>query len=282
MKFLETKSDKPFFLYLGFPYPHWPPEASPRFKGKSGFGNQGDAIAEIDWCVGELMRAVEAQGKTGDTLFLFTGDHGPWGQGNPGMLRGRKASTWEGGFRVPMIARLPGAVPAGAVCDTPTSNLDVLPTLAALCGLAKTAKPLDGVDASSLYTGAGKATEERARLYFSPMSRDGYAVHCLRKGDWKLRVAQADGGEIYINDPSTGSRDSAWLDAPELYNVRTDPAESYNVANDHPEMVAALSAELDELMATFPAEVRDSYKALKGRVGPVPQWGMATRVAKGS
>ena len=266
LRFLKAPGDQPFFLYLGFAYPHNPPLASPRFKGRSGFGNQGDAIAEIDWSVGEILRTLEETGHTNDTLVLFTSDHGPWGQGCPGLLRGRKASTFEGGFRVPLLARLPGVVAPGSVCDTPASNLDILPTLSNLCGLTLPPKPLDGVDMSPLLRASG-TFEQRPRLYFSPMSKDAMAIHCIRLGDWKLRVAQATEGEIYINDLTTGSRVSGWLSSPELYNVRLDPAESYDVANLHPDMVATLQAELDKELKTFPSRVQESYAELQRHVG---------------
>jgi arylsulfatase A len=265
--FIEKAGDKPFFLYLGFPYPHDPPKASEKFRGKSGFGDQGDAIAEIDWAVGELMAALERKGLTKDTLVLFTGDHGPWYQGDPGHLRGRKASTFEGGFRVPLLAKLPGVIHEGVVCETPCCNMDILPSLATMCGLGLPEKPLDGVDISALFTGSDKPIEERAQVYFSAMSKRGLQPHCIRKGDWKLRVAQAFDGEAYINDRSTGANRSAWLANAELYNVGTDPGENYNVANNHPERVTALRDELEVIMKTFPDDVQAEYAELKQLVG---------------
>jgi arylsulfatase A len=267
VEFVEQSTGAPFFLYLGFSYPHDPPMASPRFKGKSGLGNQGDSIAEIDWSVGEILRTVERKGLGGDTLILFTSDHGPWYQGSPGALRGRKASTFEGGFRVPLLAKWPGRIDTGRVIETPASNLDVLPSLANICGLAQPAKPLDGVDASGLLLGAPSAIEERARLYFCAMGNGGLDVHCIRKGDWKLRVAQGTLGEIYINDRTTGAKDSAWLAKPELYNLGRDAEESYNVAPEHPEKVSELMRELEALMTTFPQDVRDTYAKLRANVG---------------
>jgi arylsulfatase A len=266
VSFLERDSAKPFFLYFGFPYPHDPPNASPRFLNKSGFGKQGDAIAEIDWSVGEIMKTLEARKLSDDTLILFTSDHGPWFQGCPGNVRGRKASTWEGGFRVPLLAKLPGAVPAGIVCDAPASNLDILPTLATLCHLPSPAKPLDGVDVSALLLGTGNPTAEHTQIYFSPMSKGGLQPHCIRKGDWKLRVAQAHHGEIYMIETGM-AHESAMLPAPELYNLALDPGESYCVADLHPEIVAMLSRELDTQLATFPQNVQDLYAQLKQTVG---------------
>ena len=269
LEFLDHVGGDPFFLYLGFNYPHDPPAASERFAGKSGLGDQGDAIAEIDWSVGEILKAVERHGMGSDTLVIFTSDHGPWYQGNPGALRGRKASTFEGGFRVPLIARWPGEIAAGRVEATPCSNLDMLPSLAKICELRRPEKTLDGVDASALLLGTGETIEERARIYFSPMGDRALDVHCIRKGDWKMRVAQSTLGEAYINDRTTGARSSGWLAHAELYDLGRDPEESYNVAKVYPEKIAELMRELDAELATFPQNVQAAYAALKEKVGDV-------------
>jgi arylsulfatase A len=265
--YIEESGETPFFLYLGFSYPHDPPKASPKFQGKSGLGDQGDSIAEIDWGVGEILRAVERKGIEGDTLVLFTSDHGPWYQGSPGALRGRKASTFEGGFRVPLIAHWPGVVEADTVMDVPCSNLDVLPSMMTLCGLRSPAKPLDGVDMSKLIFTNDRTIEDRPRLYFSALSKGGIDLHCIRKGDWKLRVAQGYGGEIYVNDRKASARDGRWLYRPELYNLGLDAEESYDVAKFHPEKVAELKQELEALMPTFPPDVVADYVRLKKDVG---------------
>jgi arylsulfatase A len=286
LRVIEQHAEEPFFCYLAYSYPHDPAKASEMFRGKSGFGEYGDSVMEIDWSVGEIMKALDKAGIGADTLMLFTSDHGPWYLGSPGLLRGRKASTFEGGFRVPFLARLPGTVPGKRVADGWISALDVLPTLATLCGLEKPGKPLDGVDASALLRGRGTA-EEKARLYFSPIG-DGYGVHCIRKGNWKLRVSQGMGGEIYTNDSSTFSKTNAWLPRPELYDLGKDVEESYDVADQHPDVVRALMAELEKEMETFPEAVRASFAALRKNVGdvatppgaavrpirkePVPEW----------
>ena len=270
VEFLDHIGSDPFFLYLAFSYPHNPPMASERFAGKSGLGDQGDAIAEIDWSVGEVVKALERNGLASDTLVMFTSDHGPWYQGNPGAVRGRKASTFEGGFRVPMLAKWPGVIAEGRVEQTPCSNLDVLPSLTKICGLDQPQKPLDGVDASALLLGSGEQIETRSRIYFSPMSgRGGRNAHCIRKGDWKLRVAQGILGEVYVNDPTTKATESAWLPHPELYDLGLDPAESYNVAKLHPEKLEVLMAELEALIPSFPPDVVEAYAALKAKVGDV-------------
>jgi arylsulfatase len=272
-RYIEQQTEAPFFLYLAFSYPHDPARCSERFEGKTKFGRVGDSIAEIDWTVGEVIKALKKKGLDSDTLMLFTSDHGPWYQGSPGLLRGRKASTFEGGFRVPFLARWPGVIGGGRVVDEWVSNLDVLPTLCAVCGLKPPMKPLDGVDKAEVLLEGKHATEQKPVLYFSPMSNHGNDIHCIRRQEWKLRVAQGIGGEVYLNDRSTAARKSAWLARPELYNVALDPAESYDVAELHPEIVRGLLSDLEALMPTFPPNVVEAYadlKAMKGAITTPP------------
>lgn len=269
VRIIEQSGEDPYFLYVAYSYPHDPARASERFRGKTGFGDVGDSIAEIDWSVGEIVRAVERKGQAANTLICFTSDHGPWYQGCPGSLRGRKASTFEGGFRVPFLARWPGQIAAGKTENAWCSSLDILPTLSTLCALEAPVKPLDGIDISAILTARGHLPERKPVLYFSPMGNGGLDVHCIRKGDWKLRVAQGIEGEIYINDRTTQAHESAWLEKPELYNLARDPAESYDVAKSQPGIVAELVQSLEEQMPSFPAEVVAAYAKLKQHPGDI-------------
>jgi len=262
----ETK--EPFFLYLGYSYPHDPAGASERFRGKTRFGDYGDSVAEIDWSVGEILKAVERSGIANDTLICFTSDHGPWYQGNPGLLRGRKASTFEGGVRVPFIAKWPGTMPPNQTIDSWCGHLDILPTMASLCGLTLPAKPLDGVDKSGFFIGSGVKQESKPQLYFSALSGPAaFDVHCIRKDQWKLRIAQGIGGEIYVNDRTSGSNGSALLARHELYDLSSDPTESYDVAVFHPEIASGLQKELDNAISSFSPQVVNAYSKLKSNVG---------------
>lgn len=268
LSFIDEKSDRPFFLYLAFSYPHDPADASPRFHGKSGFGPYGDAVEEIDWSVGEITRALKERKLLDDTLVIFTSDHGCWFQGSMGPLRGRKSSTFEGGFRVPFIAHWPAAIPSGAVSQAWTSNLDVLPTLSSLCGLGRPKLPLDGIDISSAFLERNEEFPRPATLYFTPFSggppMQGLDLHCARKGKWKLRLAQLT-GEIYINDYTAG-RESFWLPNAELYNLDADPGESYNVASLHPDIVQGIKEDVFAQMKTMPPEVGDAFAKLQNNV----------------
>jgi arylsulfatase A len=184
-------------------------------------------------------------------------------------LRGRKGSAFEGGLRVPFLAKWPGRITAGKVEDGWHSNLDVLPALCTLCGLNLPGKPLDGVDMSGVLGGKKIKPKPEPRLYFCAMGNRGLDLHCVRKEEWKLRVAQGVQGEVYISDRTTAARGSAWLQRPELYNLVDDPAESYDVAKLHPEVVAELTKEIETLMPSFPSEVLAAYTALRQHKGDI-------------
>jgi len=264
LRFLEENAQKPFFLYFAYSYPHDPARASARFQGASGLGDFGDSVQEIDWSVGEIVHSLERNGILEDTLLLFTSDHGPWYQGNPGNLRGRKGSTFEGGFRVPFLAHWPAGLQAGTAQNAWATNLDILPTLAALCGLDASPNPLDGIDISAILLDGQEDIPRKSLLYFTPLSSANTDIHCARRGDWKLRLAQID-GEMYINDYTTGHQ-SFWLPRPELYNLALDPAESYDVAKEHPEIVKAISEDVEAQIATMPEEVKQAYSLARKHV----------------
>src|SRR5207302_752943 len=143
--FIGRSSDTPFFLYLAHTAPHIPIAPAARFKGKSGHGIYGDIVMELDYSVGRVLDAVNANGLDDNTLIIFTSDNGPWYQGSAGNLQGRKGSTYEGGVREPFIARMPGRIPAGILCSGVSSAMDLLPTIAGLCG-ANLPVSVDGVD----------------------------------------------------------------------------------------------------------------------------------------
>ena len=279
VKFIDSSARGPFFLYLAYSYPHDPPRSSPGFRGHSGLGHQGDAIEEIDWSVGEILKAVRRNGLDRDTLIFFTSDHGPWFQGCPGPRRGRKATTFEGGTRVPFIARWTGTIPAGRVIEEWGSNLDVVPTVASFCGAQLPPNPLDGVDLSKLLTSERAHIDRGTILYFA-VSRDQQVLECARKGNWKLRIAQGN-GEIYINDWLGGScapKEHLLLPQPELYNLELDPAESYDAAIDHPDKVKEIQQDIEGLIPTFPENVQRAYANLKAHpASPMTPPGAATR-----
>ncbi len=268
VKFINESASSPFFLYVAYSYPHDPPTGSPRFQGHSGLGRQGDAIEEIDWSVGEILDAVRGKGLERDTLVFFTSDHGPWFQGCPGPRRGRKSTGFEGGVRIPFLARWPGVIPAGRVVGEWGSNLDVVPTVTSFCGAKPSPNPLDGMDISELLTGKTDHLDRGTLLYFA-VSPDQQILECARKGNWKLRISQRT-GEIYINDwlnGSCGPTRHFLLPHPELYDLERDPAESYDAAVDYPEKVKELQADIEALIPSFPENVQRAYAQLKANPG---------------
>lgn len=260
LKFLDGSAAQPFFLYLAYSYPHDPARASARFRGRSGFGDYGDSVMEIDWSVGEIIHSLKSKNQFDDTLLIFTSDHGPWFQGSPGTLRGRKGSTFEGGFRVPLMAHWTQGI-APAVAEEWVSNMDWVPTLTTLCGLPPSPNPLDGRDLSAKLRGGNAPQDRDTVLYFMPSGDANKQCHCARKGDWKLRFAQID-GEIYVNDHTMGHIGYR-LPNLELYNLRTDPLESYSCAAQHPEIIREIMADVDRILATMPPETVEANRKLR-------------------
>jgi arylsulfatase len=258
VSFIERSKDSPFFLYMPHTYPHIPLGASPRFRGKSPFGLYGDVVEELDWSVGEVLAAVKRHGLDSNTLVMFSSDNGPWYLGSPGRLRGRKGSTYEGGVRVPFLARFPGRIPKGLAPAGVAATIDVLPTVARLCGASLPPQPLDGVDIWPLLTGARREVPREMLLYF-----DDWNLQCARQGKWKLHVARYN-SFAYGPAPQSG-RVNVPLAKPELYDLEADPDESYDAAPGNPQVVAGMLAKIETLVAGFPREVQEAWTATRGR-----------------
>jgi arylsulfatase len=262
LKFIERSKGSPFFLYMAHTYPHIPLGASDRFRGKSAQGLYGDVVQEIDWSVGRILEALKTHGLDQDTVVMFSSDNGPWYLGSPGKLRGRKGSTYEGGVREPFIARFPGRIPAGTVCRGVAGTIDILPTLARLCGASLPGKPLDGIDIGPLLSGRSSSLDREALLYF-----DDWNVQCARWGRWKLHFMRYN-SPPYVPAPP-GGRMNLPLPAPELYDLEADTDESYDVALENPKIVAEIRGRVERLLEGFPEEVRKAYREAKAlEVGP--------------
>ena len=255
--FIANKKASPFFLFFAPFLPHIPLIVSDQFRGRSGMGAYGDAVQEVDWSVGQILNALMANGIDSDTLVIFTSDHGPWYQGSSADLRGRKGETFEGGVRVPCIARFPGRIPRGLVSQELASNMDVLPTVAALCGAPLPPNPLDGINVWPLLTGATMDASRDALLYF-----ENWHLQCARVLNWKLHVARPNclpWGPV----PILG-RMNLPLAKPELYRLDADPGERCDVADDYPEVVSLIRGRIEALLSSFPARVRDDWACTMG------------------
>jgi arylsulfatase A-like enzyme len=240
--FIEKNKDKPFFLYFATHDAHVPRVPHPRFKGKSGHGLRGDCIEELDWCVGEIISALDKYKLTDDTLVIFTSDNGgvmddgyidgtatdTSGHKCNGSLRGFKGGPYEGGHRVPFIARWPRKVPAGKVSNELVCHVDLLHTVAAIVE-----KPLPkGAGPDSFNALAALLAEKPAKpCRESLVHQTGNpAALALRKGDWKFI-------------PNDGKKKVG----PELYNLKDDPSEATNLAAKNPEKVKELADLLAEI-----------------------------------
>jgi arylsulfatase A len=256
--FIDRAKQNPFFLYMPHTFPHIPLAASPRFRGKSPNGLYGDVVEEIDWSVGEVMSALKRNGVDNNTIVMFSSDNGPWYQGSPGRLRGRKGSTYEGGVREPFLARFPGRIPRGLVSRGVSGTVDILPTLAKLCDVPLPGKPLDGIDIWPLLTGKSTQLEREALLYF-----DDWNLQCARWGKWKLHFARYN---TFAYSPApVGGRLNFALPVPELYDLDADADESYDVAAENPAVVAEIQRRVARLLPTFPEEVQRAWSATHSR-----------------
>ncbi len=262
----------PFFLYLAHSMPHIPLAASPDFKGASKLGPYADSVMEIDWSTGELMATLREAQLDSNTLVLFSSDNGPWYQGSPGRLRGRKGDTWEGGMREPFIARMPGRIPHGLVATEMASTLDFLPTIAGLTGAALPAKPLDGTDIWPLISGSRTQIDHPPLFYFNY-----WDLQCARLGDWKLHVSRYN-APLYQPVPGTG-RVNLPLPSPELYDLAEDPEESFDLAGENPDVVNDLMRRMQESIAGFPLQVQGCWgDTLKRKVEDTPSGALPVEI----
>ncbi len=238
----SAKADSPFFLYFAHTFPHQPLWASEKFAGKSEGGKFGDAVEEIDWSVGRIFETLAEAGVEDNTLVIFTSDNGPWFEGNPGRFRGRKGQSYEGGFRVPMIARWPGRIEAGRVCSEPMMNIDFHPTFLGLAGVEEPDdRIIDGRDALGLLTDNAARSPHESLFFYHFDQLEG-----VRSGKWKYlrRLSRYtwpvphDSGKL-VNKVGGGQLGERW---PLLYNLELDPAESYNVIDRHPDVAKKLEA----------------------------------------
>lgn len=241
VRFITSRGDEPFFLYFAHTFPHRPLFASEEFSGQSSAGLYGDVVEELDWSVGTVLRALEEAGLTENTIVCFTSDNGPWYQGSPGLFRGRKGQTFEGGHRVPFLVRAPGRVPPGSVCTASAVNLDLFPTFLAAAGVGLPGdRIVDGHDITPLLTGdSEESPHEHLFLYHHGV------LEGVRAGEWKyLRSASHYTWPMPVNKKLGHLANHTDGPLPLLHNLTTDPGEAYNLAERHPEVVERLEAAL--------------------------------------
>jgi arylsulfatase A-like enzyme len=237
--FIRDHKDGPFFVYLAHNLPHVPLFRSPEFAGTSRRGLYGDVIEEIDWSVGQVMQVLQEEGLAENTLLFFTSDNGPWlvfdtHGGSAGLLRGGKGMTWEGGMREPALAWWPGTVPAGTVSSAVTTTMDLFPTAVEMAGgTLPTDRVIDGRNILPILKGA--STNEVRDTYFYYR---GETLFAARKGPWKAHYITQ---WAYTEDSERVNHT-----VPELYNLDLDPSEKYNLADQHPDILAEIEAAVQD------------------------------------
>jgi uncharacterized sulfatase len=266
IEFIERNRERPFFLYLAHAMPHKPLAVSEKFYKRSGAGLYGDTIAQLDESVGRLLATLAELKLDERTLVLFTSDNGPWYGGSTGGLRGMKSSTWEGGYRVPLIARWPGKIPAGGVSAELAVTMDVFATVLAAANVPSPAeRTIDGQNLLPVFTGGAKSRHE---VIFG-QAADKLAV--VRDARWKLHVLPPRGPAslkpgakwvdargpdgVTILAPHEQAHPSEFPgletgDAPKammLFDLDADPGEQRDVAAEHPEVVARLKERYDRM-----------------------------------
>ena len=244
VKFINQNKKNPFFLYLAHSMPHVPLAVSGKFKGKSEQGMYGDVIMEIDWSVGEIMKALDKNGLTKNTLIIFTSHNGPWMNfgnhaGSNGGLREGKGDSFEGGQRVPCIMKWLGTIQGGSICNKLASTIDLLPTFATITQAPLPEKKIDGVNILPLLMGDENANPRESFLYYYRKN----SLEAVRKGDWKLVFAHP--GRTYVGfkpgaDGFPGQTNENFPHEEGLYDLRRDPGERFDVKEHYPEVVAEL------------------------------------------
>ena len=253
--FIRRQAEQPFFLYLAHTMPHVPVFASDAFSGRSGAGKYGDAMEEIDWSTGEILRTLRELGLERDTVIVFTSDNGPWlrsgkygelipedEEGCAEPLRGGKFTTYEGGMRVPCVMYGPGRIAPGTVCRDVCATIDLLPTLAGMAGVSlREDLPVDGRDIAPLLAATPGARSPHDCFYYFRGNR----LEAVRRGGWKLRKT------------SSGRPPTERL---ELYDLEHDVGETRNLADENPEQVQSLQEAMEAFESSLKGALRPCGK----------------------
>jgi arylsulfatase A len=247
----EKQADAPFFLYFPLTAPHTPIAPADAFKGRSGAGRYGDYVCQVDAAAGRIMKALEDTGQAENTLLIFTSDNGSpardgenmagkprsvlkYGHNPSHIYRGIKADIWEGGHRIPFIARWPGRIPAGSVRDALAGQIDIMATVAEItgCDLPENAAE-DSLSMLPMLTGETSAPVREALVHHSI-----HGMFAIRDQRWKLILGRGAGGWSGKGDEN---------DPPgQLYDMQKDPEEKENLYNERPKVAARLKNLLEK------------------------------------
>jgi arylsulfatase len=230
----QARARRPFFLFLPLTQVHFPTLAHPDFAGKTGAGDVGDAMAEMDHNVGVVLDAIERLGLADDTIVIWTTDGGaefrrPW-RGNAGPWRGFYTTAMEGGLRTPFMIRWPGRIPAGRVSDEIVHEVDVFTTLAAAAGASVPEdRAIDGVDQLAFFRGAAARSAREGFPVFM-----GTQVRAVKWYDWKLHYAWQD-------EPTQPAQPIM-----KLFHLRSDPKEETDIKDLNPWAESVLGKVVDD------------------------------------
>lgn len=262
VEFINENKDRPFFLYLPHSMPHVPIAVSDKFLGKSKQGLYGDLMMEIDWSIGEIIKSIESNNLSENTLIIFTSDNGPWlnfgnHAGSTGGLREGKGTSFEGGQRVPTVMMWSGVIPEGKIANQLSSTIDILPTIAHVTGGKLPEHKIDGVNIFDILKGTEKEPRDHFYYYYGNNN-----LEAVRKDNWKLLLPHSSRsykGVLPKNDGHGGpyNRIETGL---ELYNLRRDPGEEYDVIKLYPEIA-------EEIMKLVEIARQDMGDNLTGRKG---------------
>ena len=251
VSFIHRHKNEPFLLYVPHAMVHVPLHVSDKFRGKTQRGLFGDVVEELDWSVGEILKALKQDGLDERTLVMFCSDNGPWlcfgdHAGSAYPLREGKGTSWDGGVREPTLMRWPGHIPAGRVCDAPLMTIDMLPTIARLIGARLPPNKIDGLDITDVLTGKTEKSPHDV-LYFYYHQDD---LESLRSGKWKLELArnyQSLNGKPGGKNGRPAKYESLKIPQPELFNLDADPGEQHDVAAEQPEVLKKLVAAAEQM-----------------------------------
>lgn len=271
--FIQRNAERPFFLFFAEAMPHKPLAASEKNYKKSGAGLYGDALLDLDDSVGEVLDTLKASGLDENTLVLFTSDNGATFGGSTGGLRGMKGATYEGGYRVPCIARWPGKIPAGHVSGELAAMMDLFATALQVAGAKMPDnRVLDGRNILPLLTSAAKSPHEFV------FGHQNSKLATIRDARWKLHVLRPGGGLAGLDKPGQAyidprAPDGVTILAPyeqakvtehpglktgdapkpmQLFDLQNDPGEQTDVTSQHPDVVQRLKAAFDAMNKDVP------------------------------
>ena len=254
VKFINenANAEKPFFIYFPLNAPHTPIVPTSEWEGKSGVNLYGDFTMQVDWTVGEVLHAIDKNKIADNTLVIFTTDNGcspaakideleAAGHDHNFIYRGHKADIFEGGHRVPFLARWPKVVEAGSRSDQTVGQIDLLATAADMIGAEV---PMDGAEDSFSFLSVLNGTAT-APVRSSIVSQSIGGQFAIRDGDWKLCLCPGSGG---WSAPRPGRNDLSQLPPTQLYDLAKDPGETNNLIDAHPERAARMQDMLREII----------------------------------